>query len=760
MRAPANRQSGFWRDDSAQAIVVGALSMFFILPTVALVYNLSQLVNRRVAIQQAADAAAYSGALVEANSLSSIALTNEAMAYAYYGMMRQTVDVIVSGVLAEFERRGAPPRVVGIPYAGLRHDMACRLARTWVPQGKRWMQRLSAMSRAMARITPVLVKEEVARSAQRNGATVAAVYPTPRFYPETGYRLVYSIERLEAGWRVTNNAGYLLEIAETQPRKWVVTQSGGSTLIIEQLDKEHWKVSRGHYEADLYTDGRTYLRIDITDLPSGQATTHAEAKRVFGNSWEFDLKGTDFGMHVLPYQDGTYQVQVSSPSVNYSERVKWDQDNRLMVLRNGEWQYLPDQEKQIDVGGVLIDVTYVRRLTFPGGDFWPPSFVRFGQMAFSAPSSLSLPGVGIQIQPGVLTVYGWHGPVYYRISTQAFFSINGLTLQDADGRWRYWDERTRHRIIRDSEIHWTYEMQREPSDLVEESPLRLAYHAIMDSDPQARTPRGPALPDWTRWFRIEAGESHSPEAYYQTRPCWNPACAHRPGDRSSLSCRLCGGRDNDGDGRTDVRIYQYEVENYYRARGVPQINLFDIPAPLTVSEAFWKFGFSVGVWAPGPEPLLGQPRRTGSPFPFFRRAPAGLYAVASARVGFLSRNKTPAGLIEEKMLYNFDSPEDAIRWSQTGYQCLYEPVWSAKLVPVAECIRSADIGTIAPDSGTAHLFRAFKYLAWREVGPPEDFARDYTVSRSDVRSAFSVFRNRAGRCLNMEHPDFPGMLEH
>jgi len=761
MNAQPSRQPGFWRDESAQALVVGALSMFFILPSVALVYNVAQLANRRVALQQAADAAAYSGALVEANTLSSLAVTNEAMAYAYYGMVRQTVDLIVTGVLAEFERRGAPARVVGIPNAWWQYQQAYRQASVWVRRGQRWMSRLSSMSRAMARITPTLVKEEVAKSAQRNGATAAVAYPTPQFYPRPGYRAVYYIEKLDGGWRITNDGGYLLEVVETRPRRWEVTQSGSSTLIIEQLDDEHWKVSRGHYEADIHTDGQTYLRIDIRDLPNGQTRTHAEATRVFGNSWEFRLTAPDFGMHVRPSQDGTYQVQVSSPEVNYSERIRWDEDNRLMVWRDGEWQYLPDQEQQIEVGGVLIDVTYVRLLTFPGGDFQPPNFIRFAELAFTPPSRLSLPGVGIYIRPRRLIVYGRHGPVYYRISTSAYFNINGLSISQADGRWRYYNERTRHRIVQDSSAHWTYEMQREPSDLVEESPLRLAYHAVLDNDPEARATG--QLPEWTKWFRIEAGESHSPEAYYQTRHCWDPVCDHRPGSRSSFACRLCGGRDYDGDGATDVRIYQYETEyryRYLRSWNPHRIDIFRMPAPLTISEAFWKFGFTVGAWTPGPEPLLGQPPGDRSPFPFFRRAPAGLFATASARVGFLHRYRTRSGVTREEMLYNFETPDDAIRWSRTGYQCLYEPVWTAKLVPVAECIRDADIGAVSPDSGTAYLFRALKRLAWREVEPPNGFARSYSAYRGDVRTAFQYFRNRPGRRLDTDDPDFPALLQH
>ena len=759
MSAPSTSKRTFWQDDSAQAMVMGALSMFFILPMVALVYNVSQLTNRRIVVQQAADAAAYSGALIEANTLSSLAVTNEAMAYTYYGMMRQAVDLIATGVVAEFEARGAPPNIVGLPNALQHYDDARSSAETWIPRGERWLNRLSVLNRTVARITPTLMMQEVAQVAKENGAIAATVFPKPSFVPQAGFTAFYYIERLDDGWRITNDSGYLLEIVEADLKKWEVTDSSLGKLVFEHLGEEHWKITKGHFEADLHTDAVTYLRLDLTDLPHGGVGTHVEAEKIFEGGWELKMTGPDFGMHVLPHRDGTFQIDISSPEVNYSEHVKWDEDNRLMVERGGQWEYLPDQEPEMTIDGEVIDVNYIRRITFPGGRFDPPNNITFHGVTFRPPNHLSIPGLHIVIEPGLVTLFGRHGPVSYRINTDVHFDINRLTINDGDSRWRYLDDRTRHRLIQDTEDHWTYELRREPSDLIEENPLRFGYHAVMDNDPDANTPGGFVMPRWTEWFRVEAGASLTPEAYYQTRPCWSAVCDHLAGSRSSRSCRYCGGRDLDGDGLTDVRIYQYEVEQD-RLDPYHRIDLFSLPAPLRISEAFWKLGVNVAVWAPGPKTILGHRGIRHRFFPFFRKAPAGLFAVASARAGFLYRYETGAGRVEERLLHNFDTPDEALQWSQTGYQCLYEPVWTAKLVPVAENVRSSDIGALAPDSGTAFLFRALKQRAWREVASPEEFARGRTRYRGEVRHAFRIFRNRRGRVLDTDAPEFSEILHH
>ncbi|MDP7129423.1 MAG: pilus assembly protein TadG-related protein [Planctomycetota bacterium] len=733
---------GFIRDESGQALVIGAISMLFILPMVALVHNVAVLKNKKLQLQEAADSAAYSAALVEANTLSSIALANEAIAYSYYGAMRHSVDVVVSGVLSEFAMRGAPPEVVGVVDAEKEYDESYDAAGTWIPRAERWMKKLSEMTLGMAHVTRELLSEEIARTAGENGVEAAAFFPTPEFIPAQVYRIVYYIERLEKGWRITNDRGYLLQFIEEEEDKWEITESATGTIIFEKIDATHWLISRGHWKANLETDGATFLNIEITDEATGSVTL-VEARQVFGSSWEFSLESAELRLHVLPYNDGSFLIEVDSEEVDYSERVRWDENNRLMVLRGGAYEYLPDQEETIEVGGETVDVEYFRQLSFPGGRFVPPSLVQFQGIAFSPPNRLSLPGVQVGIDAGGVTLFGAHRHVSYRIRTDVSFHISGLTLKDGDGRWRIIDERRRHRIVRDSPRHWTYELVRDPSDLLHESPVRLGYHAVMENDPTARVEDGAAiLPGWTKWFRIDAGESESGESYYQTRPVWDI------GQR---------GVDYDGDGIDEVRIYQYQVSG--RSNPPYQSVTLPRPGPLKISEAFWKYGLNVGVWTRGPKPVFSQSgNEKNSFFPFFQRSESGLFAVASARVGFRYRSMV-GNIPEQKMNYYFSS-EEAKRWSHIGYQCLYEPMWSARLVSVSDNIRDHDVDETGLDFGLPFFFRMMKRDKWQNVSDVEAFGRGEATERRDVRRKLRYLRNQEGRLLDMENPALKGILQH
>ena len=73
----------FWRDEGGQGIVFAAASLLVMVGFVALVFNVGTVVENRMRIQMAADNAAYSGAMVQANALSTIAWINSAMGMSF-----------------------------------------------------------------------------------------------------------------------------------------------------------------------------------------------------------------------------------------------------------------------------------------------------------------------------------------------------------------------------------------------------------------------------------------------------------------------------------------------------------------------------------------------------------------------------------------------------------------------------------------------------------------------------------------------------
>ena len=78
-------------------LVFMAIGVLVLVGFVVLVLNIGRLTERRTKIQIAADAATYSGALVEANALSTIAWCNSAMAQCYYNIVQYGASECVAG---------------------------------------------------------------------------------------------------------------------------------------------------------------------------------------------------------------------------------------------------------------------------------------------------------------------------------------------------------------------------------------------------------------------------------------------------------------------------------------------------------------------------------------------------------------------------------------------------------------------------------------------------------------------------------------
>ncbi|HQL86326.1 MAG: hypothetical protein BWX73_03000 [Lentisphaerae bacterium ADurb.Bin082] len=81
-------------DDSGAALVITLAVFFFLFMLVSAVYTVGEAVNRRIELQKACDAAAYSAAVVQADGLSRMATVNRAMAWTYVQMVRRQMDYI------------------------------------------------------------------------------------------------------------------------------------------------------------------------------------------------------------------------------------------------------------------------------------------------------------------------------------------------------------------------------------------------------------------------------------------------------------------------------------------------------------------------------------------------------------------------------------------------------------------------------------------------------------------------------------------
>ena len=91
--------------DEDGAVLVITLAIFFLMYIGCMgVYAISMSVKERIQLQNAADAAAYSAAVVQADTLSRIATINRAMSWTYVQMTREQMDYIVLRLLRHTEK--------------------------------------------------------------------------------------------------------------------------------------------------------------------------------------------------------------------------------------------------------------------------------------------------------------------------------------------------------------------------------------------------------------------------------------------------------------------------------------------------------------------------------------------------------------------------------------------------------------------------------------------------------------------------------
>lgn len=200
-------------DEEGAAMVFAAITLFSLALATFMVFQVGMVSTDRMQIQTAADAAAYSGAQVEANAINAIGQINDGMTYVHYATLRYVLDNIVYGTLNAFrthpqwlrqndrkrllsqrptsaasgglptefgggiENKPAPDWVMLGDEAEWRKRWGAveRSGRRAVEEGKRWLQELDAANHLILQKTPEMVREKAAEVAFLNGASHMAI---------------------------------------------------------------------------------------------------------------------------------------------------------------------------------------------------------------------------------------------------------------------------------------------------------------------------------------------------------------------------------------------------------------------------------------------------------------------------------------------------------------------------------------------------------------------------------------------------------
>jgi len=752
------------RDESGQTMVFGAIALFILIGFTAMVFNVGQVVTHRIEIQNAADAGARSGALTEANMVSTVAFLNDGMAYIYYNMMRYATNVTVFGTLAELKETGPPypsDSLIGVPNAVSRYNQAFRDADTWIPRCHTWLDAIHRIERSIALSGDKLVKREIRRSCVENamhdagtgrkGIEAVALFPDFTFRPHLGGYLRLDIDQIDPnnGWHITSNTGYMIEIRRLADNHWVITSTDGVQIEVQRIGLNHYILTTGDQKLEIERPSDDHAIVKVT----GPNPVHIDCRFLAGLGWAIDAISEKVRVQYEPFRDGGFMITVNPPLSAVG--VRRGPNGKLETWDGTDWVPVPGDRDEVTVGGKTIPIQRSSQIALPGNAMLQlPNTIRIGPVTFRIPDYVDIGNTAIQLRSDSVRITARVGPATFVIDdmgAQPHLEVNGLTTRDADGRWRVLTERgTRHRLQwpDPSDNFWIYEYVSNAAYFFSDNMQRLVHHAIQDNDPYSRSHPG-SLPAWTQWFNPVTGNLVTPDAYHQSRLSWD----------SRFTNYI------DPDGRQYVRRFARDMFDRNNKQYV-SIDLNALPRPLRLTDDFLKFGVNIAVWRDKDRPALEGGEQGVLRFNLFENPSWGYFGVASARCAFLDNAAGPP-----QWRVTFNTNAQITDWVERSHQNLYEPVWTGLLVSTREAIKSEHIDSIPPDTGTNFMWRGLAGGYYTELGhtrggatwhdpvPPEEFPQ-HRKPMDNVAGKFRNMRNRKGARFDHTSPDLLDAIDH
>ena len=593
-------------DQHGQGLVFAALSFLITIMAVAMVYNVGQVVRTRITVQNGADSAALSAAMVQANSLSTIAWLNNGMAQIYHSLLRQIADITTFAVLAEFEDRGGRFRSEGTyakgypapqtdiwgtpstydgqieaaPAPGFACQKLAELTQRAdgvFPQAKRWLMELSNIQQAVALAAPVLMSDEIDRVVSAAGATNKSVFFGSRMYPFHASTLDMHIFRLDNGWRIiverSGETTEIIEVTHPNDKLWIIQNTMGveqTIITVEQLDD----------------DGNQY-RISLA--PQGDVWTVTRTETPNGDEWEIIITPAAkpaFTIWFKPFPD----LDPNAFGFKTSDMDDWEiyrrdpETGNVQFRQNGEWVDYTDQYRMVN--GYKVPVTMSNWVQVGDATVYlgrTPS-VHFAHTR----ARLSNP----------LQLTHWSGGVTLRVVNDDFsisvahWQAGPINTSNADGRWHkhfdnrqdYWWQHRLTEIVPNAQ--WEYNYKEMGSMLRWEGDrYRFAlYHGVrwnygtdysaMGTAPPTfqaaagASPETSQFPGWMYWMgvapvdsaddgvgmtfgaqspeqnRWDAGAEPDRSYFYQIRTCWHCSGSGEDPEEAGEVCPVCHGIRN------------------------------------------------------------------------------------------------------------------------------------------------------------------------------------------------------------------------
>ncbi len=627
----------FLADESGQGIIFAAATLLLLVGFVAFVFNFGRLLDRRTKTQIAADAAAYSGAMVEADAVSAIAYINSAMSQVYYNSLKYAVDMNESAAAAQLEYmlspqylqyllnpQNPPPPPSGAAWTAYSQQVFPN-ASNGLQQAKLWMLQLSQLENAIAIDTPRLVEEEMFAVAGRAGGERMSVYPSFRMFRSPDQLIQFSIVFLGNGWTITNlTTGASLSITlngNTWDMQWSSATSSREVQIT-QNNPANWTIQFFQPTGSLVQSVSIQNDPNLGWVVSGAGVNPNGGPPVPMQTITFtpvDPEGLGYNEGVQISQGGYSQILMRSPDGNISV---WNGSSYVQMTSNST-----------SVGGVNVQVNVTNTINFTGGSaqIGNPTVLNIGgaRIVLSNPPTIST-GFG----PVTISINGFN-PNQFNVSAGGF----PLT-SNSNGRWNDHynpSEETwyRNRLVLMGPNQWEYDWEQLGALLQYDPNGTITQHAFMGNGYSPNSNDG-TWPAWastangaTPWFNTipnvaapanliwqpqpgdftpppnpnglgiwhlnqalqGAGSGYPPPgAYYQTSPANSPlgcpAC-NGTGVLNGQICPVCHGWDNYGNSTTsNIRVSIAMLQNPQSVIYYPQNPLMN-PAPQKFPDDFY-----------------------------------------------------------------------------------------------------------------------------------------------------------------------------
>ncbi len=529
-------------------------------------------------------------------------------------------------------------RNVGINRADIRYSEASEQAESWINAAGEWTRSLSRLQGAIAVLTPTLASEAVYRTATRQGAKYASVFPASRWLPrDDQYRQVRAERPAENCW-IIEGGGEMIRVCRIShsealnyaslssfpaefKRAWIVEWQRGtdsSRYLFVNMEDRRW------YWEDLYTGESAYFQQteDFQIVSWGPENVEVVEHNGYREIINTDGQWPDNTMFAR-FRDDT--LEVAFPPHGSDEN--WEP-------RDSDFSALPPTS--VDIDGVDVDIIIDPVIPLPGqaeirvldpahldlvnaaGERWARVHLREGSTYFTA----TINRVHVRVQ---------EGRAGFRRRGERLWTNreNGLWRSHFDPIEQYWWQ---HRLTPLSGNRWLYEYEEEGGRLRRESNnIRLTSHQVIGGSPTnadgwidpSVLPHWMYLEDETTledgWLDISRASWSSllrnvsdddfnypfdmsgRSSYHQIRECWEPYCTDgllpplsEDEDAVPLECLTC-------EGEGYVLVCADELIGSTHTE-LPDVDLSflgdDDYKPLVLNEEFLKHGVTVGVWRP------------------------------------------------------------------------------------------------------------------------------------------------------------------